>query len=372
MESLVVNLALWRGKKVFITGHTGFKGGWLSLWLAMSGAEVSGYALDPATRPSFFALSGVGERLKNDHRADIRELRTLTQAMQTAEPEVVFHLAAQPLVRYSFVEPVETYAVNVMGTVNLLEACRQTPSVRAVVVITTDKVYENLEREEPYREGDLLGGFDPYASSKACTELITSAYRRSFFASPIADRGVSIATVRAGNVIGGGDWSEDRLLPDAVRAVAAGRELVVRRPQSVRPWQHVLEPLRGYLMVAEGLLAQRREVETAFNFGPSVDDTVSVGELLDRFQLAWGSGFSWKVESETQPVHEAKLLRLDSARAREILNWSPAINLADSLRLTADWYRVALTHPERTARLTLEQIMAYEKLAAAAIDPSAH
>ena len=272
-----MNQSFWNGKRVFLTGHTGFKGGWLSLWLAEMGAQVHGYALEPPTKPSFFTTTGLARRMTASVISDIREAKALDQAMQTARPEVVFHLAAQPLVRHAYSNPVETYTVNVMGTVNLLEAVRCTPGVKAVVIITTDKCYENREWPWPYRENDSLGGIDPYSSSKACVELVTSTWRRSY----LNTTGVYLASGRAGNVIGGGDWAADRLMPDFLRALDSGEPLVVRSPLATRPWQHVLEPLAGYLQLAEKLYSDGDAWTEAWNFGPDEADARTVQWIVE-------------------------------------------------------------------------------------------
>lgn len=328
-----MNSAFWRDRRVFLTGHTGFKGGWLSLWLAELGAEVHGYALAPPTEPNFFTVAGLEKRLAASTLADIRDAATLEGAMRAARPEVVLHLAAQPLVRQSYAEPVETFAVNVMGTVNLLEAVRRTPGVRAVVNVTTDKCYENREWVWPYRENEALGGHDPYSSSKACSELATAAWRRSF----LDAAGVQLASARAGNVIGGGDWADDRLLPDFLRALDAGRTLVIRSPQATRPWQHVLEPLSGYLLLAEKLCAEGAAFAEAWNFGPDEADARPVQwiveTLCDRVPNA-----RWQRDAAPQP-HEAHTLRLDSAKAHARLGWRPRWNLPCALEATLDWHR---------------------------------
>ena len=348
-----MSAAFWRGKRVFLTGHTGFKGGWLSLWLAELGAEVHGYALAPPTEPNFFSVAGLGQRLVASTLADIRDAATLERAMQAARPEVVLHLAAQPLVRHSYAEPVETFAVNVMGTVNLLEAVRKTPGVRAVVNVTTDKCYENREWVWPYRENEALGGHDPYSSSKACSELATAAWRRSF----LDAAGVRVASARAGNVIGGGDWAADRLVPDFLRALDGGRPLVVRSPQATRPWQHVLEPLSGYLMLAERLCADGGDFAEAWNFGPDEADARPVQWIVDTL-CARLPGAAWQRDAAPQP-HEAHTLRLDSAKAHARLGWRPRWNLPRALAATLDWHQAWKAGADM-ADLSLRQIRAYE------------
>lgn len=328
-----MNPQFWRGRRVLVTGHTGFKGSWLCLWLASMGAEVHGYALPPPTNPSLFEVAGVGELLSSSEIADVRNLDALLEALQRTEPEVVFHLAAQPLVRHSYRAPVETYAVNVMGTVHLLEAVRQTMSVRAVVSVTTDKCYENREWLWSYRENEALGGYDPYSSSKACTELVSAAYRTSF----LAESGAGVATARAGNVIGGGDWATDRLLPDLLRAIDTGKTLNIRSPGATRPWQHVLEPLSGYTMLAEALFAPDAKVAEAWNFGPADDDVRSVGWILDRLSACIPE-LCWQYDSTPQP-HEANYLKLDSSKARVRLGWAPRWRLDKVLDMTIAWHR---------------------------------
>lgn len=353
VESLGVTPGFWRGKRVFLTGHTGFKGGWLSLWLQSLGAEVHGYALSPPTTPNLFTLARVADGMAGSVIADIRDAEAVRAAMQAAQAEIVFHLAAQPLVRYSYQQPVETYAVNVMGTVNVLEAVRATPSVRAVVNVTTDKCYENREWLWGYREDEAMGGFDPYSSSKGCAELVTAAYRRSFLASA----GVALASARAGNVIGGGDWAEDRLIPDILRALEAGRPVVIRNPDAVRPWQHVLEPLAGYLMLAEKLYQEGSGYAEGWNFGPGDHDTQTVQWIVERLIALWGQGASWQRDVGAQP-HEAHLLKLDCSKARARLNWQPRWSLAEALVRIVAW-QLAQQQGQDLRALTLAQIAAY-------------
>lgn len=324
----------WRGRRVFITGHTGFKGSWLALWLADLGAEVTGYSLAPPTEPSLFEQADVASLIHHDIRGDVRDLIAMRAAVVESQPEIVFHLAAQPLVRYSYDEPVETYATNVMGTVHLLEACRAVESVRGIICITSDKCYENREWVWPYRENDAMGGHDPYSSSKGAAELVIAAYRRSFFEAPGAP---GIASVRAGNVIGGGDWAADRLIPDIIRALEAGKRPMIRSPDSIRPWQHVLEALGGYLIIAERLLDCDRTVATAWNFGPAEEDTKPVSWMVERMLAVWGAS-GWDCPEGEQP-HEAKLLKLDCSKARTELGWRPAMGLDDALAKVVDWHR---------------------------------
>ena len=333
VEVLEMNTQFWRGRRVLMTGHTGFKGSWLCLWLTSLGAEVHGYALPPPTDPSLFEVAKIGDLLAASEMADLRNGEALSAVVSRACPEIVFHLAAKPLVRYSYREPVETYAVNVMGTVNLLEAIRQTDCVRAVVCVTTDKCYENREWPWGYRENEPLGGHDPYASSKACAELVSTAYRHSFFSAS----GVALATARAGNVIGGGDWAADRLLPDILRALDAGEPLTIRSPGAIRPWQHVLEPLSGYMALAEALVASGAQAAEAWNFGPVDDDARPVGWILDRLS-ARVPELRWQCDASPQP-HEANYLKLDSSKARARLGWAPRWRLDKALDMTVDWHR---------------------------------
>lgn len=336
MEAMGLSPAFWAGKRVLLTGHTGFKGSWLALWLHSLGARVTGFALEPATEPSLFELARVGEGI-DDRRGDIRDLGVLLELVAEVQPEIVLHLAAQPLVRESYRDPLGTYSTNVMGTLNLLEAVRQTGGVRACVVVTTDKVYANQEWPWPYRENEALGGHDPYSSSKACCEILAQSYAASFFpAERHAEHGLSLATARAGNVLGGGDFSPERLIPDVLKAWTAGEPVTLRFPAAVRPWQHVLEPLAGYLQLAASLYQQGQRFAGAWNFGPGDDDMCSVGEvvqlLADRWPQAPGVSF------EQSDMHEAGLLRLDSSRARQLLAWRPRWALEECLERTLGWH----------------------------------
>jgi CDP-glucose 4,6-dehydratase len=350
----------WQGRRVFLTGHTGFKGGWLALWLAARGAKVRGYALDPSTEPNLFMLASVAD-VVDDDRGDIQDYPKLEASLTDFEPEVIFHLAAQPLLRRSYADPLGTYGTNMMGTVNLLEAVRKSPGVRAVVCVTTDKCYQNREWAWPYRETDPLGGHDPYSSSKACAEIVAAAFRDSYFPlSRVSEHRVAIATARAGNVIGGGDWSEDRLIPDLVRGFHAGQPVLIRRPHAIRPWQHVLEPLQGYITLAEQLLAGKAEAATAFNFGPGEDDAWPVERIANRLVKMWGPGASW-VRDEASGVHEAHYLKLDSSKARAELEWRPRLNLDTALEWTMQWYRQWQAGADMAAE-TRAQIAQYEKL----------
>jgi CDP-glucose 4,6-dehydratase len=351
---------IWHGKRVFLTGHTGFKGGWLALWLASKGAIVRGYALDPCTEPNLFTEAKVGSVIE-DIRGDIRDAAKLDAALTGFAPDVVFHMAAQPLVRFSYEDPIGTFETNVIGTARVLDAVRRTPSVRAVVSVTTDKCYENKEWLWGYRETDPLGGYDPYSSSKACAEIVSAAYRQSFFpVADIASHKCGVATGRAGNVIGGGDWSMDRLIPDLVRGFLAGDAVRIRRPQAIRPWQHVLEPLLGYILLAEHLLTGDPRYATAFNFGPSDDDAQTVGWIVERMTRFWGDNASWVLD-EDPSVHEAGYLKLDASRARAELTWHPKLRLDTTLNWLVDWYKAWQSGADMH-RFTLDQIAAYEKL----------
>lgn len=350
---LGMTLDFWHGKSVLVTGHTGFKGGWLSLWLQKLGANVYGYSLPVATQPSLFVEARVGDGMSHVE-GDIRDLSHLKACMASAQPAIIFHLAAQALVRQSYLEPIETMTSNVVGTMNLLEAVRNTPSVKAVVVITSDKCYENREWHWPYRENEALGGRDPYSASKACAEIVAASWRASF----LAGQGVSVATARAGNVIGGGDWAVDRLIPDALRAWQSGQPLEVRYPQAVRPWQHVLEPLAGYLLLAENLYHGKSA--EAWNFGPSDADMRPVGALLDALAALWGDGSAWQAGSQQRP-HEAGLLRLDSSKARTLLGWRTLFNIDQALEQAIRWQRGWIAGEDMNA-FTLNQIEQYMAL----------
>ena len=346
---VLVNAGAWSGKRVLVTGHTGFKGGWLSLWLHHLGAEVTGLALDPPTDPSFFEQTKLAELVRHEI-VDVRDEGATQALIAEAQPEIVFHLAAQPLVRYSYDDPVETYATNIMGTVHILDACRKVDSVKAVVCITSDKCYENLETMRPYRESDPMGGYDPYSSSKGAAEIVISAWRRSYPDGPL------ISSVRAGNVIGGGDWALDRLVPDIVRAMLRGEPVRVRNPGSIRPWQHVLEALGGYLVIAERLLAGDGSAATAYNFGPADDDTQPVSWVVERMLDAWVGG-EWVKPKGTQP-HEATLLRLDCSKARTELGWRPRFRLQDALDKVVEWHK-GVARGDDARSISLAQIDDY-------------
>lgn len=349
-----MNASLWRNRRVFLTGHTGFKGAWLALWLQRLGAEVTGYALAPDTAPNLFDAARVGEGM-HSILGDVRDLDALRSALDASGAEVVLHLAAQSLVRESYARPVDTYATNVMGTVHLLEAVRESKNVKAVVVVTSDKCYENREWPWPYRENEPLGGHDPYSNSKACAELVASAYRASFFGN------ARVATARAGNVIGGGDWAKDRLVPDLIRAFTNGESAVIRNPLAIRPWQHVLEPLHGYLMLAESLL--RGEHAEAWNFGPGDSDVRPVQWVADELARRWSDGASWTQDRGSHP-HEAHTLKLDSAKARTQLHWTPRLSLSEALDWIVEWHQAFGAAPERAAEMTMNQIARFEALTA--------
>jgi CDP-glucose 4,6-dehydratase len=352
----------WTGKRVFLTGHTGFKGSWLSLWLEHMGAELTGYALDPPTEPSLFHKADVAAGM-HSVIGDIRDAGRLASSMQAAQPEIVFHFAAQPLVRHSYSDPVGTYQTNVLGTIHVLEAVRQTPSVRAVVVITTDKCYENKEWIWPYREIDPLGGYDPYSSSKACAEIVTASWRDSFFnPAKYPEHRVALASARAGNVIGGGDWASDRLIADIVRAFSSGKTLEIRNPKATRPWQHVLEPLRGYLTLAEKLYNDGTKYASAWNFGPQYTDAQPVEWIVRYLSANWGSETRWKID-EHEHVHEAQMLKLDWSKAHAQLGWQPVLTLPEALDCTLAWYQQEAAGAS-ARELCLAQIADYSAKAA--------
>jgi CDP-glucose 4,6-dehydratase len=354
----VVNPAFWNGRKVFVTGHTGFKGGWLCLWLHKLGAQLSGYSLPPPTSPSLFEAAGIAS-LVDTRFGDIRDLENTVAAVRRAEPEIVFHLAAQPLVRLSYHEPVSTYATNVMGTVHLLEAVRACPSVRAVLIVTSDKCYENREWDWGYRENESMGGYDPYSNSKGCTELVVSAYRSSYFNPQQFDRHrVALASARAGNVIGGGDWADDRLIPDFVRAIVAGQQLCIRSPHAIRPWQHVLEPLSGYIVLAQKLLEEGPRYAEGWNFGPHDQDARPVEWLVEKLVTLWGDGASWRLDDQVHP-HEAHYLKLDISKARSRLGWEPRWSLGEALSHVVDWYRAHQAGKDMRQE-SLRQISTYQ------------
>ena len=344
-------MSTYKGKNVFITGHTGFKGSWLSLWLSKMGANVFGYSLFPDTTPNNYTVSSVTDLLSEETIADIRDKKSLKKAIKEANPDFVFHLAAQPLVRKSYSCPVETFETNVIGSLNVLEGLRELGQPCSVVMVTSDKCYENNGQIWGYRENDPLGGYDPYSASKAAAEIAVASYRRSFFPMDSLDKhGVQIATVRAGNVIGGGDWAEDRIIPDAVRALSSGKTIQVRNPNAVRPWQHVLEPLFGYLMLGAKMSEEKNpEFCSAWNFGPRCDEECPVSDLMDLFCKEWGSG-NWKQVSLTYAPHEASVLRLSIDKAVYKLHWTPRWDLHETIKRTAAWYKKYYNEDEGSMR----------------------
>lgn len=357
MEGVEVNPSFWKGKHVLLTGHTGFKGSWLSLWLQSMGAQVVGYALNPPTDPSLFETAEVAKGMTSII-GDIRDLEHLSRVFAEHQPEIVIHMAAQPLVRYSYIEPVETYSTNVMGTVNLLEAVRSTKCVKAVVNVTTDKCYENREWAWGYRENEAMGGYDPYSSSKGCAELVTAAYRNSYFhPEKYKEHGVAIASARAGNVIGGGDWADDRLIPDIMRAISASEPVNIRNPHAIRPWQHVLESLAGYLVLAQKLCEEGAACAEGWNFGPNDEDAKPVQWIVEKLTRSWGDGASWVVDGGEHP-HEAHYLKLDCSKAKSRLDWHPRWNLEEALEAIVEWQR-AYRDGKAIKSVTLEQIQRY-------------
>lgn len=349
----------FRGKRVLVTGHTGFKGSWLLIWLHELGAEVVGVGLDPATERDNFVLSGIGGKIKADIRADIRDGEKMKEIFAEHRPEIVFHLAAQPLVRLSYEIPVDTYATNVMGTINVMEAIRATDSVKVGVMITTDKCYENKEQIWGYRENEPMGGYDPYSSSKGAAEIAIASWRRSFFnPDRYAEHGKSIASVRAGNVIGGGDWALDRIIPDCIRALEAGRPIDIRSPKAIRPWQHVLEPLSGYMLLAKRMWESPTKYCEGWNFGPRAESISTVWEVASHVVDNYGSG-SLRDLSDPNALHEAKLLMLDISKAKFRLGWEPRMNIDQTVSLTVDWYRRYTAEP--VYELCTSQIREYIK-----------
>lgn len=356
---MVVNINFWKHQRVLITGHTGFKGAWLSLWLQKLQANLCGIALSPSTQPNLFSLASVDQNMQS-HIVDIRDFDQINKIIHNFKPEIIIHMAAQPLVRYSYQHPIETYATNVMGTVHLLESAKVCDSVQAVVNITTDKCYENKEWMWGYRENETLGGHDPYSNSKACSELVTSAYRNSFYEK--LNKGLSSA--RAGNVIGGGDWSEDRLIADVVKSFVAKKPVIIRNPNAIRPWQHVLEPLFGYLLLAEKLIENKTHYSQAWNFGPFSKDAISVEmvvkKILARFK---DNQIGFVIEQNSEAVHEARSLRLDITKAAAGLSWSPKLTIDETIAWTVDWYQAWLNKVEMRA-YTLQQIQQYQDICA--------
>ncbi len=350
-----VNSHFWKNKKVYLTGHTGFKGSWLSLWLQSMGAVLKGYSLEPNTSPALFLEAKVADQMESEI-GDIRDLEKITKSINVFSPDIIIHMAAQPLVRLSYTEPVETYSTNVMGTVNVLEAARKCPNLKAIVSVTTDKCYENREWHWGYRENEPMGGHDPYSSSKGCAELVTSAYRRSFFHT---DDTASIASARAGNVIGGGDWAEDRLIPDILRAFEKSNPVVIRNPLSTRPWQHVLEPLSGYLVLAEHLYTDGDKFAGSWNFGPKDEGCKPVSWILDKMVPNWGNGASWELDTNNNP-HEAGFLKLDCSKAANELKWQPKWNLEETLNMIINWHKNYLDGADIKI-ICLKEINKYQK-----------
>ncbi len=353
----MVDASFWAGKNVLLTGHTGFKGSWLSLWLQAMGAKVTGYALAPPTNPNLFAAAKVANGMTSIE-GDIRDIAALSKVLEKCQPEIVIHMAAQSLVRYSYTNPIETYATNVMGTVHVLEAARLVGSVRAIVNVTSDKCYENREWVWGYRENEAMGGFDPYSNSKGCAELITAAYRNSYFnPQNFAEHRVALASVRAGNVIGGGDWAEDRLIPDIMRAIMRGEPVRIRNPHAIRPWQYVLEPLAGYLILAKKLWEQGAAYGEAWNFGPKDEDVKPVSWIADHLTKTWGEGASW-VKDEGEHPHEAHYLKLDCSKAKMRLDWQPRWSLEKALEAIIAWHHAHQSGKDMRAA-TLQQIALY-------------
>jgi CDP-glucose 4,6-dehydratase len=348
----MIDQEFWKGKRVFLTGHTGFKGSWLSLWLCSLGAEVRGYALNPPTSPSLFNEAKI-DTIIDSQIADIRDQDTLHESMTGFNPDILIHMAAQPLVRYSYDAPIETYEVNVIGTAKVLEVARSCPNLRAIVNITTDKCYENDGRAEGYKENDPMGGYDPYSSSKGCAELVASSYRRSF----LQDQGIGIASVRAGNVIGGGDWADDRLIPDILRSFEKNKPVVIRNPKATRPWQHVLEPLSGYLILAQNLYKDQKKYAEGWNFGPNEKDVQPVDWILDKMISKWPNS-SWELDNNSNP-HEAGFLKLDISKAKSKLGWSPVWELSQTLEKIVSWHQAWLNKDDmQTVCLTeIEEYM---------------
>ena len=343
----MIDQEFWKGKRVFLTGHTGFKGSWLSLWLCSLGAEVRGYALNPPTSPSLFNEAKI-DTIIDSQIADIRDQDTLHESMTGFNPDILIHMAAQPLVRYSYDAPIETYEVNVIGTAKVLEVARSCPNLRAIVNITTDKCYENDGRAEGYKENDPMGGYDPYSSSKGCAELVASSYRRSF----LQDQGIGIASVRAGNVIGGGDWADDRLIPDILRSFEKNKPVVIRNPKATRPWQHVLEPLSGYLILAQNLYKNQKKYAEGWNFGPNEKDVQPVDWILDKMISKWPNS-SWELDNNSNP-HEAGFLKLDISKAKSKLDWSPVWELSQALEKIISWHQAWLNKEDMQAACLIE------------------
>lgn len=352
-----MNSGFWSGKNVLVTGHTGFKGSWLSLWLQHLGANVTGLSLDPPTNPSLFEIANVAEGM-NSIIGDIRDKAAVEEAFNQSAPDILIHMAAQPLVLYSYDNPIETYETNVMGTVHVLEACRQSTSLQAAVMITTDKCYENKEWVWAYRENEPMGGYDPYSNSKGCSELVISAYRQSYF----GDHGhpAAIASARAGNVIGGGDWAADRLIPDFMQAILENKPVIIRSPSSIRPWQHVLEPLNGYLTLAENLTKDKEKYSQGWNFGPNQSDAKEVQWIINHISKLWGEGAEWQLDKKIHP-HEATYLKLDCSKAHDLLRWEPKLSLSTTLEWIVEWYKQYQGDSDMR-KVTLQEIARYQAI----------
>jgi len=355
MESVEINPSFWKGRKVFITGHTGFKGAWISLWLSKLGATVTGYSLTKLNQPSMFEVANIEGAIQKNIFGDIRDFKLLEMALKSSEAEIVIHLAAQSLVRESYKDPINTYDTNIMGTVNLLEAARKVKSVKAILNVTSDKCYENREQLWGYHENDAMGGYDPYSSSKGCSELVSSAYRNSF----LQEAGIALATARSGNVIGGGDWAKDRIVPDSINAFINDEVLIIRNPAATRPWQHVLEPLSGYLILCQQLILHPNRYTEAWNFGPNDQDVKSVSTLADIMVENWGGNAEWRPEFEKNS-HEANLLKLDCSKANAILKWKSIWSFEKTIEKTVNWYK-AWHEDCNMFELTLSQIEEYQK-----------
>lgn len=359
MENMEMNQSFWKDKNVFLTGHTGFKGSWLSLWLSSLGARVTGFALNPETTPNLFDLVNVKKDITSVI-GDIRDLSQVRKALDSANPDIVIHMAAQPIVRYSFENPVETYATNVMGTVHLLEAIRFSKNIRAVLNITSDKCYENQEWSWAYRENEPMGGYDPYSNSKGCAELVTLAFRSSYFnAEKYQEHGIALASARAGNVIGGGDWAKDRLIPDFMRSIVKGQKLIIRNPEAIRPWQHVLEPLSGYLNLAEKLYNKGPEFAEAWNFGPQDSETKNVEWIASELVKNWGNKASYEIEKNKNQAHEAHYLKLDSSKSRARLNWVTKWDINETISRICNWHKQHINNQDIRA-YTLREINDYQ------------
>jgi len=356
---MVVDNSFWKNKRVFVTGHTGFKGGWLCLWLQSMGAKVTGFSLPAPTTPSIFCEASVGSNMSSIV-GDIRDLEAVSSALKKADPQYVFHLAAQPLVRRSYSDPVETFSTNVMGTVNLLEAARKLENLNAILNVTTDKCYQNHEWDWGYRESDELGGHDPYSNSKACSELVTASFRSSYYSGdhPRSGNAMSIATARAGNVIGGGDWAEDRLIPDVIRSLMDGEVPQIRNPSSIRPWQHVLDPLAGYLILAQAMGGSPGEYSEAWNFGPSADEAKPVSWIVNQLCTSWGDNSIWERPEGQSQLHETKYLKLDTSKAQNRLGWKPQYSIIQAIAMVVEWSQ-AHNDGVNMREFTLSQISKY-------------